>query len=240
MTASLMTEELFRADAYLTTCQAKVIALVDTGIQLDRTVFYPTGGGQPGDTGSLITADGRVISIVDTQKGETGIVHVPAEGSPSLNIGDEVTARIDWERRYRHMRMHTPLHLLCAVVEGGVTGGQVGESKSRLDFDIPGDKPDKETLTARLNELVQGNHGVQPRWVSDEELAANPNLVRTMSVKPPTGQGRVRLLDIEGVDLQPCGGTHVRATGEIGQLLVSKIESKGKQNRRIVVSLMDP
>jgi misacylated tRNA(Ala) deacylase len=186
----------------------------------------------------VITADGRVISIVDTQKGETGIVHVPAEGSPFLNIGDEVTARIDWERRYRHMRMHTALHLLCAVVEGGVTGGQVGESKSRLDFDIPGDKPNKETLTARLNELVQGNHGVRPCWVSDEERAANPNLVRTMSVKPPTGQGRVRLLNIEGVDLQPCGGTHVRATGEIGQLLVSKIENKGKQNRRIVVSLL--
>ncbi|MEN9223269.1 MAG: alanyl-tRNA editing protein [Thermostichus sp. BF3_bins_97] len=240
MTAAAMTEELFRADAYLTTCQAQVTALSETGILLDRTVFYPTGGGQPGDTGSLTTADGRVIPIVDTQKGEAGIVHVPAEGSPPLRVGEMVSASIDWERRYRHMRMHTALHLLCAVVEGGVTGGQVGESKSRLDFDIPGEKPDKETLTARLNALVQGNHTVRPRWVSDEELAANPSLVRTMSVKPPTGQGQVRLLEIEGVDLQPCGGTHVGATGEIGELLVSKIESKGKQNRRIVVSLVDP
>jgi misacylated tRNA(Ala) deacylase len=142
-----MTEELFRAEAYLTTCQARVIALVDNGIQLDRTVFYPTGGGQPGDTGFLITSDGRVIPIVDTQKRETGILHIPAEGSPPLSLGESVSASIDWERRYRHMRMHTALHLLCAVVEGGVTGGQVGESKSRLDFNIPGEKPDKETLT---------------------------------------------------------------------------------------------
>jgi misacylated tRNA(Ala) deacylase len=234
-----MTQELFREDAYLQQCEATIVQVSEAGIILDRTVFYPTGGGQPGDTGLLQTIDGRQIRIIDTGKGETGILHIPEADAPVLAVGDRVIATIDWERRYRHMRMHTALHLLCAIVEGGVTGGQISETKSRLDFDIPGAKPDKADLTNKLNALVQANHPVAARWISDDELAANPTLVRTMSVKPPTGAGQVRLLEVTDVDLQPCGGTHVRSTGEIGQLEVSKIESKGKQNRRINIVLID-
>ena len=234
-----MTEELFRQDAYLQSCEATVLAIDPSGIQLDRTVFYPMGGGQPGDVGVLRTAEGQAVRIVDTRKDEQGILHIPDAESPALAIGDSVTAVIDWSRRYRHMRMHTALHLLCAVVEGGVTGGQISETKSRLDFNIPDAKPDKETLTAKLNALVQGNHQVNTRWVSEAELTEKPELIRTMSVKPPMGKGRVRLLEIADVDLQPCGGTHVRMTGEIGQIQVAKIESKGKQNRRINIVLVD-
>lgn len=234
-----MTQELFREDAYLQQCEATIVQVSEAGIILDRTVFYPTGGGQPGDTGLLQTSDGKQIRIIDTCKGENGILHIPEADAPVLAVGDRVTATIDWERRYRHMRMHTALHLLCAIVEGGVTGGQISETKSRLDFDIPGEKPDKAALTDKLNALVQANHPVAARWISDDELAANPTLVRTMSVKPPTGAGQVRLLEVTDVDLQPCGGTHVRSTGEIGPLEVSKIESKGKQNRRINIVLID-
>lgn len=234
-----MTEEIFRTDAYARSCEATVAAADARGIELDRTVFYPTGGGQPGDTGVLRTADGRAVHIADTYKDrETGAhLHVPAEDQPALSPGDAVTADIDWERRYRLMRMHTCLHLLCAAVEGDVTGGQVGTEKSRLDFNIPAEALDKEAIAARLNALVEEDHPVRPVWITDDELAARPELVRTMSVKPPRGQGRVRLLEIEGVDLQPCGGTHVARTGEIGRVRIGKIENKGKQNRRINVSL---
>lgn len=234
-----MAEELFRQNAYLQSCEATVVGVDESGIRLDRTIFYPQGGGQPGDTGCLTTADGRQILIVDAVKSEQDILHIPATDAPSLSPGDTVTAVIDWPRRYRHMRMHTALHLLCAIVEGGVTGGQISETKSRLDFDLPGEKPDKQALTDQLNQLVAANHPVTPRWISDAELSENPELVRTMSVKPPTGSGQVRLLEIPGVDLQPCGGTHVQNTGEIGPLVVTKIESKGKQNRRIIVALAD-
>lgn len=227
-------ELLFRDDPYLTSCEAKVTAVEEQGIRLDRTVFYPEGGGQPGDVGSLTLADGTKIEIVDARKGQDheDVVHIAAPDAPALSVGDAVTAEIDWERRHRLMRMHTCLHLLCAVVEGDVTGGQISDGKGRLDFNMD-EKPDKEQLAQEINRLIAENHPVTPQWITDEELQAKPELVRTMSVKPPMGGGRVRLLNIAGIDLQPCGGTHVRETGEIGPIEVGKIESKGRQNRRI-------
>ena len=238
-----MTEELFRDDAYLKSCTATVTAVHEGGIELDRTVFYPTGGGQPGDTGVLVCADGRTVQITDTVKDrDAGAhLHVPEDSAPTLSVGDPVTAELDWDRRYQHMRMHSALHLLCATIDGGVTGGQIGSEKSRLDFDLQDTALDKEAITARLNELVQEGHPLSHRWISDEEMAANEDLVRTMSVKPPSGAGRVRLMEIAGgVDLQPCGGTHVANTAEIGELRVGKIENKGKHNRRVNVHLVNP
>ena len=238
-----MTEELFREDAYLKSCTASVTAVHDRGIELDRTVFYPTSGGQPGDTGVLVCTDGRIVRIIDTVKDrDSGAhLHVTEDGAPALGVGDQVTAELDWDRRYQHMRMHSALHLLCATIDGGVTGGQIGTEKSRLDFDLQDTALDKDAITARLNELVQGSHPMSHRWISDEEMAANEDLVRTMSVKPPSGAGRVRLIEIAGgVDLQPCGGTHVANTAEIGELRVGKIENKGKHNRRVNVHLINP
>lgn len=234
----MTTELVFRTDAYARSCESRIVAADERGIRLDRTVFYPMGGGQPGDIGVLRLADGGVISIVDTVKGDEPdeVIHRPTDGTVSPPAGTVVTAEIDWERRHRLMRMHTCLHLLCAVVSGDVTGGQVGDGKGRLDFNLPDTRLDKDAITAELNRLIREDHPVRPRWISDEELAAQPELVRTMSVKPPTGHGRVRLLDIEGVDLQPCGGTHVARTGEIGPVVVTKIENKGKQNRRINIA----
>jgi misacylated tRNA(Ala) deacylase len=225
---------IFRDDAYLRSCSAIVTAIDERGIRLDRTVFYPTGGGQPGDSGVLRRANGD-IAVVDTIKGGAldEVIHVPAPGTPLPTIGETVTAEIDWDRRHRLMRMHTCLHLLCAVVPGAVTGGQISDGKGRLDFDVPGAALDKEDIAAKLNALISADHAVTPRWITDAELAAHPELVRTMTVKPPSGQGRVRLLEIDGVDLQPCGGTHVRRTGEIGAIAIAKIENKGKQNRRV-------
>jgi misacylated tRNA(Ala) deacylase len=230
-----MTEELFREDAYLKTCAATVLEAGPDGIRLDKTVFYPMGGGQPGDTGRLLPEDGSAVPIIDTRKGPdgAGIVHLPAEGAALPAPGTAVTAEIDWERRYRLMRMHTLLHLLSSQVAGGVTGGSVGDGKGRLDFDLPEKTVDKDSLTAALNELIERDAPVSIRWITDEEMAAQPELVRTMSVAPPTGSGRVRLLEVEGIDLQPCGGTHVARTGEIGPVLVTKIEKKGKHNRRV-------
>jgi misacylated tRNA(Ala) deacylase len=229
---------LFREDAYARSCEATVTAVDEKGIRLDRTVFYPMGGGQPGDAGLLRRADGSTVAIADARKGEAPdeVVHVPGPGASLPSVGERVTAEIDWDRRHRLMRMHTCLHLLSAVVPGAVTGGQISDGKGRLDFDIPGAGLDKDEITAKVNALIAAGHDVVPRWITDEELAARPELVRTMSVKPPTGQGRVRLLDIAGVDLQPCGGTHVRNTAEIGRIEVTKIENKGKQNRRINVA----
>ena len=225
---------LFRDDPYLTSCEARVSAVGEEGIRLDRTVFYPEGGGQPGDIGTLTRADGTKIEIVDARKGQDheDVVHIAAADAPALSVGDEVTAEIDWARRHRLMRMHTCLHLLCAVVEGDVTGGQIGDGKGRLDFNMD-EKPDKEQLAEEINRLITENHPVTPEWITDEELETKPELVRTMSVKPPRGGGRIRLLNIAGIDLQPCGGTHVRETGEIGPIEVGKIENKGRQNRRI-------
>jgi len=232
----MITEELFRADSYLKECEATVTHVNGKGgIVLDRSIFYPTGGGQPGDSGVLVTRDGNEIAVVTTVKGDgdENVVHVPAEGSALPAPGDTVTARIDWDRRYKHMRMHTGLHLMCAVVPHGVTGGKIGADKSRLDFDIGEATLDKDTITDGINALASENHPVGARWISDEDLDSNPELVRTMSVSPPRGSGKIRLLDIPDVDLQPCGGTHLASTGEVGRIRVSKIENKGKRNRRV-------
>ncbi len=239
-----MMEQIFREDAYEKSCEATVMAADENGIRLDRTVFYPMGGGQPGDQGRLRLAasdGGGEIAIVDTRKGEEQeeVLHIAQEGAALPAPGARVTAEIDWERRYRLMRMHTCLHLLCAVIPGEVTGGQISDGKGRLDFNLPDTKPEKEQVTAALNRLIEDNHEVLARWISDRDLASNPGLVRTMSVKPPMGTGSVRVLDIAGVDLQPCGGTHVRHTGEIGRVKVAKIESKGRQNRRVVIAFDD-
>jgi len=237
-----MTELLFREDGYLRSCTAQVVAVDQRGIRLDRTVFYPLGGGQPGDAGVLRLASGSEIPIADTVKGEgpDEVIHVPAPGAALPEPGAELTAEIDWARRHRLMRMHSCLHLLCAVVPGAVTGGQVSDGRGRLDFDVPGSALDKEAITARLNELIAAGIDVSPRWIAEEELDAKPELVRTMSVKPPVGAGRVRVIDIAGpngqVDLQPCGGTHIRNTAEIGPIKISKIENKGRQNRRINIA----
>ena len=230
-----MTEELFREDSYLKECEATVTAAAPGKVILDRTVFYPAGGGQPGDTGVLVLADGSEIPVTDTVKDEAGIAHLCAEDAALPAPGTAVTARLDWDRRYLHMRMHSSLHLLCAVVPCGVTGGQIGAEKSRLDFDIGEHTLDKEQISAELNRLIEEDLPLSHRWISDGELDANPDLVRTMSVQPPRGGGRIRLIDVEGTDLQPCGGTHVARTGEIGKVTVGKIENKGKRNRRVNV-----
>lgn len=236
-----MTELLFRDDGYLRSCAAQLIAADERGIRLDRTVFYPMGGGQPGDKGVLQLASGQAIAIVDTIKGDLPeeVIHVPVPGVELPEPGTEVSAEIDWERRYRLMRMHTCLHLLCSIVPGAVTGGQVSDGRARLDFDVPGSSLDKGTLAHRLNTLIAEAHPVGPRWITDAELAAQPDLVRTMSVKPPGGTGRVRLIEISGIDLQPCGGTHIRNTGEIGPVAVTKIENKGRQNRRVILAFAE-
>ncbi len=234
-----MTEELFREDAYLQECKATVTAAEPGAIRLDRTVFYPRGGGQPGDTGVLVLADGAEIAITDTLASDGAIVHVHAQDAPLPAPGDTVTARLDWDRRHRLMRMHSCMHLLCAVVPCGVTGGQIGVDKSRLDFDIGDAVLDKEHIAAELNRLIEEDHPFVQRWISEQELDGNPELVRTMSVRPPRGAGRIRLLEIPGVDLQPCGGTHVSRTGEIGPVAVAKIENTGKRNRRVNVVLVD-
>lgn len=240
-----MTELVFRDDAYARSCAARVVAADDRGIRLDRTVFYPTGGGQPGDSGHLRLASGETIAIVDTVKGDAPdeVIHVPAPGTSLPSPGIEVTAELDWDRRYRLMRMHSCLHLLCAVVPGAVTGGQVSDGRGRLDFDVPGASLDKEAIAAQLNALIAAGHEVRPRWITDEELEARPELVRTMSVKPPVGAGRVRLMEVAGlempIDLQPCGGTHIRNTAEIGPVVIGKIENKGRQNRRINIAFVE-
>ena len=236
-----MTELLFRDDGYLRSCDARVTQADERGIRLDRTVFYPMGGGQPGDAGALRLPSGQSITIVDTVKGPLPdeVIHIPEPGSSLPEPGSELVAEIDWDRRYRLMRMHTCLHLLCSIVPGAVTGGQVSDGRGRLDFDVPGSSLDREAIAGRLNGLIAEGHPVGPRWITDEELAAKPELVRTMSVKPPSGMGRVRLMQISGVDLQPCGGTHIRNTAEIGPIAVTKIENKGKQNRRVILAFAE-
>jgi misacylated tRNA(Ala) deacylase len=235
-----MTEELFREDAYLTSCDAVVTGVDEGGIQLDRTVFYYTGGGQPGDIGVLRTADGRVVQFVNCVKDrETGgHLHLLEDDSVKVSPGDRVTVEIDWPRRHRHMRMHTCLHLLSALVPGKITGAALGDSKARIDLDAP-EPLDKERLQAELDRVIAEDRPVRILWITDAELAAKPELVRTMTVQPPTGQGRVRLIEVEGTDLQPCGGTHVRSTGEIGTVRIGKIDKKGKHNRRINVLFED-
>jgi misacylated tRNA(Ala) deacylase len=238
-----VTEELFREDARLTRCEARVLAIDERGIRLDRTVFYPLGGGQAGDSGTLTTAAGRFIPIADTRKGsEPGeIVHVPAADADlgGLAPGDTVTAEIDWARRHRHMRFHTATHLLCALVPHPVDGCSITADYARLDFHMT-DPLDKDALTAGIARYVAAAHPVSHRWISEDELDANPGLVRSMSVQPPRGQGRVRVMEIEGVDLQPCGGTHVANTAEIGAVIVTKIEKKSAKTRRVVLGFAEP
>ncbi|MDJ0958980.1 MAG: alanyl-tRNA editing protein [Arenicellales bacterium] len=233
-----MTEELFRDDSYLKNCEATVVAVQDNAVILDKTVFYPNSGGQPGDIGVLTMASGEKIEIVDTQKSPEGILHITEEGASLPSVGETVQGEIDWDRRHRLMRMHTCMHLLCSVVPMGVTGGSIRDGSARLDFDAP-DPLDKTEITQQLNQLIEENHPVETSWITDEELEKEPELVRTMSVQPPRGSGRVRLVNVKQVDLQPCGGTHVRSTSEIGKVLVKKIEKKGKHNRRINVVFAD-
>lgn len=231
------TELLFQQDAYLRHCAAAVVDVSTQGVVLDRTVFYPLGGGQPGDTGVLRAADGREWRVVDARKAEGGrVLHVLATEGPAPPVaGATVEAHLDWERRYAHMRMHTCLHLLGSVLRHGVTGGQITAEKGRLDFDMQ-DEVDKDAVTSAVNALVEARRTVGSRWITDEELDRQPELVRTMSVQPPRGVGRIRLLDIAATDLQPCGGTHVANTGEVGRVVVAKVENKGRRNKRVYVA----
>jgi misacylated tRNA(Ala) deacylase len=234
------TEELFREDASLLECDARIVAIDDAGVLLDRTVFYPHGGGQAGDRGELIAADGRALAIADTRKGEGGqVLHLPAGPAAGWQVGQTVTARIDAARRQRHMRFHTTTHLLCALVPHPVNGCSITADYARLDFHMS-DPLDKEALNAGLARLVAEAHPVRHRWISEDELDANPGLVRSMSVTPPRGLGRVRVLEIDGVDLQPCGGTHVANTRDIGAVIVTKIEKKSAMTRRVVLGFAPP
>ena len=234
----MATELLFRADAYQNSCTATVLAVNERGgIVLDRTVFYATGGGQPGD----VKADGGSIAVATTvydADDKSTVVHVAAPGSELPAVGETVTAEIDWPVRMKRMRIHTALHLLTTVLPYPVTGGAIGDGEGRLDFDIPDAGLDKDALTAQLMAAVRKDADVSQRWITDDELLANPGLVKTMSVKPPMGTGRVRLVEIAGLDLQPCGGTHVLNTSEIGDVSVTAIEKKGKINRRVRIALL--
>ncbi|MBM3637115.1 MAG: alanyl-tRNA editing protein [Alphaproteobacteria bacterium] len=235
------TELLFRDDAYLKSCEAIIVAINErNGIILDRTVFYATGGGQPGDVGTITHSNGAVTKIATTVYGEdkSQVVHVPQEGEVLPKVGDKVVAAIDWDIRLERMRIHTALHVLTTVLPYPVTGGSIGDGDGRLDFDIPDAGQGKYEITAELMRRISQNADVTYRWIADEELEANPSLVKTMSVKPPMGTGRVRLVDIAGLDLQPCGGTHVKNTSEIGMVAVTAIEKKGKINRRVRIALV--
>jgi misacylated tRNA(Ala) deacylase len=235
-----MTEKLFLDDPRLRSATSTVQASAPEGIVLDRTIFYARSGGQPGDVG-VLRWDGGETPIADTLKGDgETILHLPTPGAALPLVGAAAVGEIDWDRRYRLMRMHTAMHLLCSLIKGAaVTGGSVGADRSRLDFDLP-NPPPKEEIEAGLNALIEADHPVRIEWVDEAVLDTNPDLVRTMSVAPPRGTGRLRLMRIgEGdtqVDLQPCGGTHVARTGEIGRIAVVKIENKGRQNRRIIIA----
>jgi misacylated tRNA(Ala) deacylase len=224
-----MTQLLFREDAYLAACEASVVAVHENAVELDRTVFYPLGGGQAGDTGRIGS-----WRVVDTRKNAESVLHL-LEPNAKVEVGMKLPIEIDWERRHRLMRLHTALHLLGAVVKAPVTGGRIGDDKAHLDFDIEMEKLVKDDIEGRLNELTNASHPTSSYWITDTELDARPELVKTMSVAPPRGEGRVRLLEIPGVDLQACGGTHVRNTAEIGRLAVARIRSEGKRNKRVTL-----
>lgn len=232
-----MTQKLYLETPYETQFEAEVISVDETGIKLNQSLFYPTSGGQPGDIGTLQVANQNVeVATTRKDKEQDDVIHVLAEGSPLPAVGDKVTGEINWETRHKHMRMHTAMHLLCSLITGDATGGQIGAEKSRLDFNVPGDAYNKEDLTEKINTLIEADHPISTSWITDEELEANPQLIRTMSVKPPMGSGKVRVVQIgtddNVIDFQPCGGTHVKSTAEIGKVRISKIENKGKQNRR--------
>ena len=239
-----MTEELFRDDATLLQCEATVLAVDESGVVLDRTVFYPLGGGQAGDAGTLTAAGGAVLVIADTRKHKErpgAIAHVPAAGADlgAFAVGTRVVARVDEARRHAHMRFHTATHLLCALVPHPVDGCSITAGYARLDFHMH-EPLDKELLSAGIARLVAEAHAVRQRWISEDELDANPGLVRSMSVQPPRGLGRIRVLEIEGVDLQPCGGTHVANTADVGDVVVTKIEKKSAMTRRVVLGFAEP
>jgi misacylated tRNA(Ala) deacylase len=235
----MTTEVLFRDDAYLRSATARVVAVSERGIELERTVFYPQGGGQSGDSGALRRASGERVMIVDTRKadGPGGILHLPAPGGPALELGETVELELDWPRRYRLMRLHTALHLLSCVVPAPVTGGNIVPEKARLDFDIDLGLLNAERIERDTNALIARGAATETVWITDAELDAQPELVKTMSVQPPRGVGRVRLLRIPGIDLQPCGGTHVADIAEIGGIRVLKIRSEGRRNKRVEIAL---
>jgi misacylated tRNA(Ala) deacylase len=228
-----LAELLFRDDPYLAACEATVVAVNGNAVELDRTVFYPMGGGQAGDTGKL-----GAWRVLDTRKGGDSVLHMLEPGA-AAEPGMKVQVELDWERRHRLMRLHTAMHLLCAVVKAPVTGGRIGDDKAHLDFDIEMEKLVKDEIEGRLNELISSSVQTNVTWISDAELDAKPELVKTMSVAPPRGEGRVRLLEIPGVDLQACGGTHVKNTAEIGRLAVARIRSEGKRNKRVTLAFAE-
>src|SRR5258706_11067701 len=235
----MATDLLFRDDAYLQTTHAQVVAVHERGVELDRTIFYPLGGGQPGDTGVLVRPNGERIVIADTRKGEAidTVLHVPAPSMARPEVGETLTLEIDWSRRYALMRLHTALHVMSCVVVAPVTGGNISPDKGRLDFDIDIALLDAEKIERETNELIARGLDTETVWITDEELDARPELVKTMSVQPPRGAGRVRLLKIPGIDLQPCGGTHVKNIAEIGAIRVLRIRSEGKRNKRVEIAL---
>jgi misacylated tRNA(Ala) deacylase len=241
MITAMTSALLFRDDAYLRTASARVLAVGDRGIELDRTVFYPLGGGQAGDSGTLTRANGERLAITDTRKGEgpDRVLHLLTPGSPVLQVGEPVTVEIDWPRRYQLMRLHTALHLLSCVITAPVTGGNIVPEKARLDFDIDLQQLNAAHIERETNALIRAGAATETVWITDAELDQQPDLVKTMSVQPPRGAGRVRLLRIPGIDLQPCGGTHVADVAEIGGIRVLKIRSEGKHNKRVEIALTD-
>jgi misacylated tRNA(Ala) deacylase len=236
---AMATELLFRDDAYLKTASARVVAVRDGKVELDRTIFYPLGGGQPGDTGFLIRDNGERIAIADTRKGDAPdtVAHQLAAGAALPEAGEAVGLEIDWDRRYALMRLHTALHVMSCVVVAPVTGGNIAPDKARLDFDIDMTLLDAARIAQGTNELIARAVATESVWITDEELDARPELVKTMSVQPPRGQGRIRLLRIPGIDLQPCGGTHVANIAEIGGIQVVRIRNEGKRNKRVEIAL---
>jgi len=235
----MTTELLFRGDAYSKVATSRVVAIHERGIELDRTIFYPQGGGQVGDTGVLLRENGERVVIADTRKGDgiDGVLHVPVTAMPQPEVGETLTLEIDWERRYKLMRLHTALHVMSCVVVAPVTGGNIAPDKGRLDFDIDMSLLDADKIERETNLLIARGVETETVWITDEELDARPELVKTMSVQPPRGAGRVRLLKIPGIDLQPCGGTHVKNIAEIGGIRVIKIRSEGRRNRRVEIVL---
>jgi misacylated tRNA(Ala) deacylase len=233
------TELLFRDNAYLKTASAQVVAVDERGIELDRTIFYPLGGGQLGDTGALLRANGERILIGDTRKSDApdSVLHVPLANMPQPELGETLTLEVDWQRRYSLMRLHTALHVLSCVVVAPVTGGNISPEKARLDFDIDMAKLAAERIERETNALIARGIETEAVWITDAELDARPEIVKTMSVRPPRGAGRVRLVRIPGIDLQPCGGTHVKNIAEIGRIRVVKIRSEGKRNKRVEIAL---